>query len=475
MRQDLSLPPAATQTAARPNAGVLKVPFGLKGGRMWSPKQVAPGRECGCTCPACGAALVAKAADSTCRRAHFAHLAETDCRAGYETALHKKAKELVAEHAALLLPAWEGEAAMPNPPQLQDDVGQCCVGARVEFPSRQVHLQNVRLEEVQGDYTPDVIADDESGELLIEIRVSHAVDPLKRRRIQAEGKRLIEIDLSRLDPDDLQDETRLVQTVLSAPENRVWLACPEATEAWRESFRALKAQVAQRNLEIAQARQLQEVAQLAQQRAAEQARAEATERLAQRERFRDQERSRYQAELEELPSLVSVARIETLLADYDARDGKEADQLIAQISSPSVQQAVRYCGPNAWLYQVHPRLWQAACYHRFVLGQTAGTQFNQRELARWVMQRFGREEVLFSLFRAQYSFRDRARKAGIPKRRISHWAFTDLENRQIPDFYRPINAFVDRLVYVGVLERVPELLGEVRVSGESSDVSTQGE
>ncbi|GHC08861.1 hypothetical protein GCM10010080_24890 [Thermomonas carbonis] len=444
--------------------GVLKVPFGLKAGRMWSPKQVAAGRECGCVCPACEAPLVAKAADSTCRRPHFAHLTMTDCRAGYETALHRKAKELLAEHAALLLPAWDGEADMPNPPQLQDDTGQWMSGTRVEFPSRTAGLRNIRLEEAQGDYTPDVIAEDEAGELLIEIRVSHAVDPLKRRRIQSEGKRLIEIDLSRLDPDALQDDVRLVQAVLHAPENRVWLACPEATDAWRESFRALKAQVAQRNLEIAQLRQRQEEAQRAQARAADHTQAQQAERLAQRERYRAQERAPYQEALEDLPTLVSIARIETLLAEYLARDGEEADQLIAQIPSQTVQQAVRHYGTHAWLYQVHPRLWQGACYHRFVLGQPAGSQFNQRELARWVMQRFGRDEVLFSLFRAQYSFRDRARKAGFQKRRISHWAFTDLENRQVPDFYKPINAFVDRLVYAGALQPVPGLLGEIRIN-----------
>ena len=203
---------------------------------------------------------------------------------------------------------------------------------------------------------------------------------------------------------------------------------------------------------------------MAAQQLADGARAKTAERLAQRERFREQERSQYQAALENLPELVSVARIETLLADYEARDGEEADQLITQIPSKTLQQAVRHHGPNAWLYQVHPRLWQAASYHRFVLGQASGSHFNQRDLARWVMQRFGRDEVLFSLFRAQYSFRDRARKAGFQKRRISHWAFSDLENRQIPDFYKPINAFVDRLVYVGALHQVSDVLGEVRLN-----------
>lgn len=230
-----------------------------------------------------------------------------------------------------------------------------------------------------------------------------------------------------------------------------------------ESFRTLKAQVAQHNLQIAELRQRQEDAEKARQRAAEQARAALAERPAQRERYRDQERSRYLAELEELPTLVSVARIETLLWDYEARwgGGRPVDRPDstaggATSGAPLAARMRLYSG------SIHAS-GQAARYHRFVLGQAAGTQFNQREVARWVMQRFGREEVLFSLFRAQYSFRDRARKAGIQKRRISHWAFTELENRQIPDFYKPINAFVDRLVYLNALERVAELLGEVRV------------
>lgn len=100
-----------------------------------------------------------------------------------------------------------------------------------------------------------------------------------------------------------------------------------------------------------------------------------------------------------------------------------------------------------------------------IRGQQEGAQFNQRDLARWVMQQFGREEVLYTLFRAQYMFRSKVRNAGIRKHRISFWAFTDLENSQIPDFYKPINSFVDRLIYVGALQRVPDILGEVRITG----------
>jgi hypothetical protein len=408
--------------------------------------------------------LVAKAADSQHRRPHFAHLAESDCRAGYETALHKKAKQLLADHAAMLLPSWEGEEEMPNPPVLADEEGRWWTGSRVEFPSRQIRLLDVRVEEAQADYTPDVTAVDERGELLlIEIRVSHAVDPLKRRRIQSEGKRMVEIDLFAVPPNVVADEDELVKWVLYEPSNRYWLSCPEATEAWREAYRDLKVLVSQRNKEIAQERQHQEERRLAQQLVDQQNQVRQDGRQANRERFREQERTPYRQVLEDLPTLVSVGRIEALMADYQARDQAEAERLIAAIPSEDIRRAIRHCGPNSWIYQVHPSLWQAACYHRFVLESGPGSQFNQRDVARWVMQEFGRDEVLYSLFRAQYAFRDRARKAGYRKHKISCWAFTDLENQQIPNFYRPINGFVDRLVYVGALETVHLILGEVRI------------
>lgn len=463
MRQDSFDHPQLPSPRARPEAGSLRVPFGLREGRMWSPKQVPPGLQCGCICPACQVPLIAKATDSEHRRPHFAHLAESNCRAGYETALHKKAKQLLADHAALLLPAWDGETDMPNPPVLSDHAGRGWTGARVDYPARRIQLQDLQLEQTQGDYTPDAIAQDDRGELLIEIRVSHAVDALKRRRIEAEGKRLLEIDLSTLNPDALHNEDRLIEAVLYDPANRYWLSCPEATEAWRVAYRDLKAQVALRNQEIALERQRLERGRQAQLRAVAEAQAQRMAQQENRARFREQQRAPYLELLEELPSLVSVSRIETLLADYQIRDGEEAERLISQIPSSEVQKAARYCGPNAWIYLAHPSLWQAASYHHFVLGQPAGTQFNQRELAQWVMQQFGREEGLYTLFRAQYKFRSKVRSAGIRKNRISFWAFTDLENQQIPDFYRPINAFVGRLIYVRSLEQVPGTLGQVRI------------
>src|SRR3546814_3136915 len=86
---------------------------------------------------------------------------------------------------------------MPNPPQASDADGHVHVGRRVDYPARQSALHKVELERWFGTFKPDVYAWDEAGELLVEIRVTHAVDERKAERVQAHGRRMIEIDLSR--------------------------------------------------------------------------------------------------------------------------------------------------------------------------------------------------------------------------------------------------------------------------------------
>ena len=96
---------------------------------------------------------------------------------------------------------------MPNPPSLPHAGGARLYGRRIEFGSRVTQLLSAQVEQSCGDYTPDVIGLDDRGPLLIEIRVTHAVDELKRRRIQSEGQRMVEIDLSKLRLEQVVDET----------------------------------------------------------------------------------------------------------------------------------------------------------------------------------------------------------------------------------------------------------------------------
>lgn len=458
MHQDSTRSPKKSNRISQKSAGSrFKVPYGLKDGRMWSPSMVPNGKACGCICPACRAPLVAKATQSERRRPHFAHAAETDCQAGYETALHLKAKQLIADRRRIWLPRWDGEIDMPNPPSGTDIAGYLVAGRRVEFPAREVSLGDVRLEESRGDYIPDVIAVDNHGELLIEVKVTHAVSEEKRRRIQSEGLRLMEIDLSGLRPQEGFDEELFARYVLDDVSNRAWLSCPLATEDWRASTRELKQTLAERNLEIERQRSQAEArrAQLADDREL---------RNLRRERAKAKQRVPLQRQLDALASLVAPERVKALLNTRWERDRTTAEELIIEISVQRVKQTLLVHHSDAWIYGVHPVLWQVATYRHFIHEKPAGTRFNQREVARWVRMRFGCDTDLYDLFRAQYAARADARRAGYYKNRISNWVFSEAENQLIPNFYIPINDLVNRLVLAGALMHNLSVLGEVFVA-----------
>lgn len=224
-------------------SGALRVPFGLRDGRMWRPQEVAGGLACGCSCPGCRKPLVARNG-GTLVRPHFAHDAGHACVHGLETAVHLMAKQILQSVSTLTLPEWRGALDMPNPPVMRDREGTKHVGDRVDIPSVRVALHEVRIEQAVADYRPDVLAVDDTGELLIEIRVHHKVDDLKRRKVQSDGRRMIEIDLSSLRLADIEDADAFERAVLHDHRNRLWLSNPAAAEAWRASRERLARRVA---------------------------------------------------------------------------------------------------------------------------------------------------------------------------------------------------------------------------------------
>ncbi len=77
--------------------GVL-LPYGeASDGRLVRASEVPAGLECGCSCPACGAPLVARRGEM--RVAHFAHATDRTCASAQETMLHKLAKQMIADGA----------------------------------------------------------------------------------------------------------------------------------------------------------------------------------------------------------------------------------------------------------------------------------------------------------------------------------------------------------------------------------------
>lgn len=437
-----------------------RVPFGLRDGRVWAPGEVAKGKGCGCVCPGCGQRLVAKAQESRRRRPHFAHLTATDCEIGRESGIHMRAKQVIQDRRQVLLPGWTFDPLeMPNPPTACDDEGRPYEGKRVDFPAREAELQVVRQEQHMGAYQPDVLAMDDAGELLIEIRVTHAVDARKAELVQGDGRRMIEIDLSRMDRDLHHDAPAFDKAVLFDPANRTWVSCPEAVAQWQQAKEELDREVAERNKSLAEQR---DAAAKAQQTCAEADVRDAKDRAGRKAFMRDQQRRKVRKQLALLTELTDPKRVGKLLKQYQESAEARVSELL-ESATPEVRSICLRAHPDAWIYGVDPALWQLLAFEQFVGKSKPGARFNQRDVARWVRQTFPYERELYQLFIAQYAHRADARRAGFNKRRLSHWAFTPEENDAIPNFYDPINEFVDRMEFIGAVRKLASPIGECEV------------
>ena len=446
---------------APPNRNRLRVPFGLRDGRVWAPREVEPGLACGCVCPACHQPLIAKAIGSSKRVPHFAHGGELACETGAETGIHLRAKQVIADRMRVLLPAWGGSLLdRPNPPVGRDNLRRLHEGDQVDLASSQATLQEVHPEYVMDGFTPDVHALDADGELLIEIRYTHAVDERKAERVRAGGYRMIEIDLSGMDRDTPHDPDAFERLVLDEPGNRSWICCPTAEGAWEESKRRLDARIDEINRQIEKEAQREQ--RQAQQRL-EALRAEADDKKGRRAYMRQKLRTPHLAALAELTGLVTPSRVASLTADLEAQGAEKIAELRHGLP-PALDRACMAADEDDWIYGVAPALWRLWLLRQFVLRQNPGYRFNNRDVFQWVKSSFPIERGLYGLFLAQYSGRRQAREAGYSKRTLDFWAFTEEENALIPNFYLPVNRFTERLVRLGLLKHVPDEVGGLEVA-----------
>lgn len=184
------------------------LPVGLRNQQLVAATEVATGLACGCTCPGCGARLVARNRGQR-KQAHFAHYQAPECAYGVETALHLLAKEVFSRAPRVLLPGSRGEvgfspaylasfpfAADRYQAELLDET--LATPTSYDYPPRYVSVLGVALERRTEDIVPDIVLQTPKGELLVEIAVTHFVDEAKLTKLARLGISTIELDLSRV-------------------------------------------------------------------------------------------------------------------------------------------------------------------------------------------------------------------------------------------------------------------------------------
>lgn len=183
-----------------------RIPFGLKDGRAIHVDQVARGLGCGCVCPACDGALIARHGDKNIH--HFAHATDANCEGAYETSLHLAAKQVLEEEMHIVLPAATAKLNNNRAP--------------IEFaPTLDHGIDSIELEKKLGMTIPDVTAIIAGNKLAIEIKVTHGIDDDKLARIVEEGTSTLEIDLSGLPRDIDKDQIRY--HVVESVDRKAWI------------------------------------------------------------------------------------------------------------------------------------------------------------------------------------------------------------------------------------------------------------
>lgn len=173
----------------------VSLPCGLsKDGKLIYIDDAENGLKCECFCPACKQALVAKNGGKK-REHHFAHLNVVECEHGYQSALHYMAKDLFLEIQYLTF--------IKN-------------GKSIQYK-----IDSVELECKVDEVIPDIFVICDGKRFFVEIFVTHAVDDIKKQKIQDMRISAIEIDLSRFHHEMItKDELR--EEIIN-PQNFSWV------------------------------------------------------------------------------------------------------------------------------------------------------------------------------------------------------------------------------------------------------------
>ncbi len=221
------------------------IPFGWHepSQRMVTATEVANGRGCECICAACSVRLQAR--QGAIRVWHFAHDEETNCPHAGEAAIHRMAKQMIAERGSVFVPRRQNSRIIHGKKRVWTEA----ITVDVQSAGLQI-LGDCTQEKTIGDSRsagefrrPDVFALLEEYPLAIEIRNTHAVDVDKQEWLERQGYSVLEIDIADIEqrpPDQIHEalEVRLFQ----ASDYSVWLTHASDLEGER-TLDQLEAQI----------------------------------------------------------------------------------------------------------------------------------------------------------------------------------------------------------------------------------------
>ncbi|WP_299466556.1 competence protein CoiA family protein [uncultured Microscilla sp.] len=189
----------------------VKLPFAQNpDGRMVHISEVPNGLACDCICPKCQTSLVAKKGKKM--QHHFAHEGRGSCKGAVESALHKAAKQVLAEGHVIHLPEyWCTIQGFGNQKLFNEIVWEY-----------QKVAQEQQIKECGEHVVADVVLKDGKRKLIIEIAVTHPIDEEKAGKIRKMNLSVVEIDLKQ-HLDTIHNFDDLKKILIDKLHNKTWI------------------------------------------------------------------------------------------------------------------------------------------------------------------------------------------------------------------------------------------------------------
>jgi hypothetical protein len=208
--------------------------YASKEGKLVHVSAVERGLKCGCTCPACGAQVLARKGSKKVH--HFAHAEDADCSGAAETVLHILAKEIISELSSMTIPEYRYiRWKRFHEKRMHEDLEMRAEHREQLAAGGEVLLESVQAEPHYGSFKPDIELQMRGKTLFLEIAVTHRVGTRKRRVLRKHGVPAIELRLNQehalLEPEELK-------SIIQSDENiKYWLYHPRENKAIHTFFK----------------------------------------------------------------------------------------------------------------------------------------------------------------------------------------------------------------------------------------------
>lgn len=353
-------------------AAEIKLPFGLnKHNSLVHIANVESGKSCNCVCPFCRCPLIA--VKGKIKQHHFRHEVDSECARNPESAIHLAAKKMIMEKMQIKLPKYVCFASAI------DSKGKVykTESETVTPEGKSAFFDSVEEEKELDGMVVDILAMSGNTSLIIEIYFRHKVDDQKREKIINAKKSALEIDLSDLMPEDLEDLEKF-WLYINDPKHAQWLYNAKAHDKYYPKHR----------------KQLDDETQAAEERYKQ----EEIRKLEQQQREKVRRQKQEQKEkpellraLEELKKFRSMEHIVQLNQKAETHPAWKLIRTNNQLSLNEIPDFLNVDVPDGdWIFGCDRRIWQAAIYYTYFINcKSEKNYFSIRWVDQWLQYTAG--------------------------------------------------------------------------------------